>query len=161
MQFVTRTPIDKYDLIVYTDKSVSTKRQITWCKKNISCSTLAEVGYYESRNQEDDGVIAVMRVVVNRAEHHKWPNTIEGVVYHKCQFSYVCDGSLKRNVTEEDQWDRMYSLAYQVIVNEKGKNRFSDITHYHTNAVSPYWAKEFTTVAQLGDHKFYKCSRMC
>lgn len=148
----------KSDVQVFS--SGVTDRQIRWCKKNKSCSVLAEAGYYEARNQDDIGVVAVMRVIMNRAEHSKWPDTVHEVVYHRCQFSYVCDGSLNKKPIEKDQWERMYTIAYEVFAKGRG-SVFNNFTHYHTTAVNPHWAKHYETVALLGDHIFYKCQKMC
>ena len=156
-----------YEEIVVSEFSVHSTRMSTtdiqkeWCKKNISCATLAEAGYYEARNQDDIGVVAVMRVIINRSEHTRWPDTIEGVVYQRCQFSYVCDGSLEKAQYEQKQWVRMYILAYNVLFNEKGKQRFSGITHYHTKRVNPYWKKHYKEVVVVGDHIFYQCVKDC
>lgn len=158
-QHVVRLTLTNYDATIYTGRKV--ERQISWCMKNQDCATLAEAAYYEARNQDDVGVVAVMRVILNRVEHKRWPSTIKEVVYNNCQFSYVCDGSLKRASYEGDQWNRMYSVAYKVLIGGKGRQKFSGITHYHTTAVNPHWAKHYETVALLGDHIFYKCQKMC
>lgn len=128
------------------------------CKKSDKCSVLAEAAYFEARNQGDEGMLAVMKVVLNRTKHTKWPNTIKGVVYYKCQFSYTCDGSLKKAKYDREQWDRSYRLAYMLL------SRYKDIdlkgsTHYHTTKIKPpYWAKEFKKIVVIQDHVFYNCN---
>lgn len=159
-KLVSKT-LDKYKVVVYNSKSTVIDRQIVWCSTNKECSTLAEAGYYEARNQDNDGVIAVMRVIINRVEHEKWPDSVKDVVYLRCQFSYVCDGSIDKAEYDVEQWNRMYNLAYRVLVEDEGRNRYGNATHYHTKQVKPYWSKKWERVALLGDHYFYKCSGYC
>jgi hypothetical protein len=146
------TSENEYDAVEYGKR---------WCKINKDCSILASVGYYESRNQSDVGVIGVMRVVLNRVSNPRFPNTIKDVVYDGCQFSFVCDGSLNKAEQSHKQWDRMYSLAYRVLVLKEGKGDFHYSTHYHTTNVNPFWAKKFKPVVVLDDHIFYRCVGYC
>lgn len=130
------------------------------CGATKDCKVLAEQGYYEARNQSDSGMLAVMKVVLNRVSHHKWPNDIKSVVYHKCQFSYTCDGSLGRRKANNDQWRRSYKLAYLLLTGYKDIN-LKGSTHYHTTKIMPYWAKEFKKTVVIQDHVFYKCTGYC
>ena len=64
---------------------------------------MAEAVYFEARDQDFLGQIAVAIVIRNRMKDKRWPPTACGVVRdgrywkgnpvrHKCQFSYWCDG---------------------------------------------------------------------
>ena len=63
---------------------------------------LAQAVYFEAGFQPVEGQRAVAQVVVNRVRDRDFPKTVCGVVYEGwrrrtgCQFSFVCDGSLRR-----------------------------------------------------------------
>lgn len=124
------------------------------CKKYRQCRTLAEAGYYEARGESDEGVVAVMYVIVNRTLHSRWPNTILQVVYQKSQFSYTFDGSLKKSM-DLKQKQRMMELAWDVI-HQNVPNPVGNADHYHTTAVSPGWSKRLRFVGRIGNHLFYE-----
>ena len=124
------------------------------CMKNEDCRVMAHAAYYESRNQSDEGVVAVMHVIKNRVEHNAWPNTVKGVVYQKNQFSYLWDGSTKKAMKKE-QHKRMAVLAHNVL-NGVVESPVGDSVFYHTKKVKPGWSKRVTKVGVIGDHIFYK-----
>ena len=68
--------------------------------RSIDCLTAAI--YYEAARESADGQRAVAQVVLNRVRHPAYPDTVCGVVfegaqrYTGCQFSFTCDGSLRR-----------------------------------------------------------------
>ena len=64
---------------------------------------MAQNIYYEARGESLKGKQAVGNVVLNRVDHHKYPDTVCGVVYEArlwngkvirdmCQFAWYCDG---------------------------------------------------------------------
>jgi spore germination cell wall hydrolase CwlJ-like protein len=126
------------------------------CFKDKQCRALAEAAYYEARSQDDLGLLSVMKVVLNRTLHPKWPNTIPEVVYDRCQFSFTCDGSKGRRKSNLKEWRRSYTLAYRLLIGNISVD-VGGSTHYHTKRVRPKWAKEFRRVAVIGDHIFYNC----
>ena len=145
---------------LYTHPPVLNNRPVSpiiQCKKDKDCRVLAEASYYEARSEPDSGVLAVMRVIVNRVNAKGWRDTIKDVVYQPKQFSYTHDGSLKRGVTEKQQMRRMYVLAYKFL---KGKvdapKEVKYANHYHTIHVSPRWKDSLTKVATIQNHVFYK-----
>ena len=69
--------------------------------------------YYEARGEGVDGEKAVAEVVLQRAKSADYPNTLCGVVYdgvqpdrQDCQFSFACDGSLRRR-RDAGAWSRV------------------------------------------------------
>lgn len=139
-----------------------TQLKVSACKQNIECKYLAEMGYYEARGESDRGVKAVMKVVINRTNHPKFPSSVEDVIKKPKAFSYRHDGSMKKSKQNnaEKQWNRIYNLAFTVyyfrnLVNVHGA------THYHTTKVNPKWADEFNQVAHIGNHVFYRCTKYC
>lgn len=160
-----REPIgDLYGYVLHAprDAHVEAYNAVQWhslCLADKQCVALAEAGYFEARNQSDEGVFSVMKTVLNRVEHRRWGSTIRGVVYEGCQFSYNCDGSRERGIRNEVQWNRMLTLAYKLTKGHYDVNLSS--THYHTKSVKPVWSRHYEVVAIVDDHIFYECKVRC
>src|SRR5690606_31870118 len=77
---------------------------------------LAQAIYYEAASEPDAGQRAVAQVVLNRVAHPTYPNSVCGVVFQGserrtgCQFSFTCDGSLKRKPSRTF-WERAERVA--------------------------------------------------
>ncbi len=98
-------------------------------------------------------------MILNRLADPTYPQSVCGVVYeHKagartCQFSFTCDGSMNRGITDQASWTRAQRLAEEAL---SGKARADTVaTHYHTDYVAPRWARAFQEVARIGAHIFY------
>lgn len=135
------------------------KQLITECLSDKTCKLLAEVGYYEARSESDEGLAAVMHVVLNRANYPRmWAKTPQGVVAQKHQFSYRWDGSMRKGFAEKKAYKRSILIAKGVI-----DGTIDDITdgsnHYHTNYVSPKWRHSLTKKVVIGNHIFYDFKR--
>jgi spore germination cell wall hydrolase CwlJ-like protein len=129
------------------------------CKKD--CNLLAEVGYYEARGEGDKGMLAVMSVVKARAKHgsRRWPNNIESVVKQKCEFSYRCDGSMKRNKNHV-QWKRAKELAWWYLSTNHDVGFVAE--YYHRKGIAPKFSQSEKYVGKVGNHIFYSCvSKYC
>lgn len=132
-------------------------------QRSLACLTAAV--YYEAGNEPADGQIAVAQVVLNRVRHPAFPNTVCGVVFQGserserqlgCQFSFTCDGSLRRK-PNESSWARARAVADAALHGQV----FAPIgwaTHYHADYVVPYWAASLVKVATVGAHIFYRSS---
>jgi spore germination cell wall hydrolase CwlJ-like protein len=125
-----------------------------------SLDCLAAAAYYEAAAEGDDGMRAVVQVVLNRLRHPAFPKTICGVVFQGsdrdtgCQFTFTCDGSLAR-IPSTSGWKRAREIAEAAL---KGKV-FKPVgysTHYHTNWVVPYWSGTLDKVAAVGTHLFFR-----
>jgi hypothetical protein len=121
---------------------------------------LATAIYYEAASESDDGQRAVAQVVLNRARHPAFPNSVCGVVYQGseratgCQFSFTCDGALSRAPSRAG-WARASRIAREALAGSV----YSPVglaTHYHTLAVSPFWAPSLTKAGIVGAHIFYR-----
>ena len=123
----------------------------------LECLTAAI--YYEAASEPDQGQRAVAQVVLNRVAHPSFPNTVCGVVYQGserstgCQFSFTCDGSLMR-VPSKFFWERARGVAAQALSGYV-ESSVGLATHYHTNAVHPYWAPSLHFITSIGAHRFY------
>tara|TARA_B100001093_G_C26836771_1_gene1018674 strand:+ start:807 stop:1307 length:501 start_codon:yes stop_codon:yes gene_type:complete len=126
--------------------------------------------YFEAGNQPLAGKVAVAQVVLNRVQHHEYPEDICSVVYqakwftnwkgnqmpvkNKCQFSWFCDG--KSDIPEDSRtWDLCLSIATRVMYND-WEDITEGATHYHASSVYPYWADSLNKTVQINGHIFYK-----
>ena len=128
-------------------------------RADLECMT--EAVYYEARGESARGQAAVAQVVMNRVSDPAFPKTVCGVVFQGagrsgCQFSFTCDGSMKR-LRDAEAWDRSRSVARRTLAGASGAD-IGRATHFHTTAVSPFWAPSMLRVARVGTHIFYKLS---
>ncbi|WP_293677071.1 cell wall hydrolase [uncultured Phenylobacterium sp.] len=130
-------------------------------KRRADLDCLTEAVYYEARSEDVRGQVAVAQVVLNRVKHPAYPKSVCAVVFQGsnrrgCQFSFACDGSM-RSRPERAAWDEARSIAARVLAGNVTRY-VGSATHYHTTAVSPFWAPHMARVAQVGAHVFYKFS---
>jgi hypothetical protein len=127
-------------------------------QRSLECLTAAV--YYEARSESEDGQRAVAQVVLNRVRHPAFPNSVCGVVYQGstrrtgCQFSFTCDGSMTARV-EPWAWAEARKVAESALFGHVSAN-VGLATHYHTTAVSPWWAPSLTRAVTVGSHIFYR-----
>lgn len=121
----------------------------------LDCLTAAV--YYEARSEPEDGQRAVAQVVLNRVRDRAFPASVCGVVYQRtatvCQFSFACDGSMNRP-RDYAAWARARDVAEAAY----GGAVFAPVggsTHFHTAAISPWWAPSLARVGRFGAHVFY------
>ena len=109
--------------------------------------------FWEARDQEIAGQVAVAQVTMNRVESPKYPNDVCSVVYQHKQFSWYWDG--KSDVPKEaEAWDRAQVVAKGVLAGS-GHVGLKNVLHYHALTVKPYWSKTMQLAAQIEDHLFY------
>jgi hypothetical protein len=125
--------------------------------RELDCLTQAV--YFEARGETVRGQAAVAQVVLNRVKHPAFPKTVCAVVFqgaasHGCQFSFACDGSMRR-AREAGAWDRARKIAARamsgVVLADVGS-----ATHFHTTGVAPAWGPRMLRVSQVGLHVFYR-----
>jgi len=124
----------------------------------LDCMTAAIA--YEAGNEPEPGLQAVGEVILNRTRNPAFPSSVCGVVFAGssrrtgCQFTFTCDGSLNRRLSEKvlarSRAMASYVLSGQYIPVVAGA------THYHASYVSPYWAPSLTFLGQIGLHRFYR-----
>lgn len=126
---------------------------------------LALAVYHEARGETRDGQRAVAEVVLRRVSNPSRPNSVCGVVLEGaarktgCQFSFTCDGSIKkrRNFT---LWERALNVAdYMLIGGGREQNLTGRATHFHADYVDPMWAGTMEKTVQIGRHIFYRPAR--
>jgi N-acetylmuramoyl-L-alanine amidase len=126
--------------------------------------------YFEARNQDVVGQVAVAEVVMNRVKDPRYPDNIcdvvmQGPVYvhnafpvrHKCQFSWYCDGKSDK-AKEERAFESAYIVAQLVIRNDYAPVT-KGATHYHADYILPDWAETKTVTNIIGNHVFYRWER--
>ncbi|GAA0868911.1 cell wall hydrolase [Brevundimonas basaltis] len=126
--------------------------------RDLEC--LTQAAYYEARGEGRDGMRAVAQVVLNRARHRAFPNSVCGVVFQGagrrtgCQFSFTCNGSMRGPVNRA-AWNRARDVA-SAALSGAVEARVGNATHFHTTGVSPRWRHSLVRVSQVGDHLFYR-----
>ncbi len=127
-------------------------------QRAIGC--LANAIAYEAGYEPTEGQQAVAEVILNRVRHAGYPKSICGVVFsgsHRrtgCQFSFTCDGSLKRRLSEAVLTNT--HLIAAAALDGLIPSRVPGATHYHADYVSPYWAPSLIRIAKIGAHIFYR-----
>lgn len=129
---------------------------------------LADNIYHEARGESIEGQLAVTHVVFNRTASNKFPTTYCDVIHqgdtwqghiirNRCQFSWYCDGrsDVPRDI---DAYIKAQEMAYAAwrIYYLKGMDMSNGADHYHADHVLPWWSKEMTPTATIGNHLFYK-----
>jgi hypothetical protein len=120
---------------------------------------MAQAIYFEARSESQVGQEAVAQVVMNRTRLPQYPASVCGVVYQGgeratgCQFTFVCDGSL-REPSNMEAWGRAVDIARKVLAGYVCKPAL-EATHYHAAWMTPYWAGSLTRIRQIGGQVFY------
>lgn len=119
---------------------------------------LATAIFFEARNQDFDGMVAVGEVILTRVESEMYPDDFCSVINQPRQFSFTHDG-MSDNPEDYDShfdslaWDLSQEAAVAVL---NGPTDFANgATHFHADYVTPYWSESFELVGQIGDHIFY------
>lgn len=120
---------------------------------------LAAAMLYEA-GDDARGQYAVAQVVINRARHPAFPQSICAVVFQGserstgCQFTFTCDGALARRYSAA-LWNRATDRAKQMLAG-KVASEVGLATHYHTNWVRPYWSSGLDKIAAVDTHLFFR-----
>ena len=109
--------------------------------------------YWEARNQNTAGQLAVAQVTMNRSYDRRYPNDVCEVVYDHKQFSWYWDGK-SDTPKEKRAWEKAILVASAAMAGS-GHAELQGVTHYHAVYSQPYWKDYMTKVAMIGDHVFY------
>ena len=122
---------------------------------------LSEVLYYEARGEGAGGQKAIAEVVFHRMNRGNYGHSICAVVYEGkdkpgCQFSFTCNGDIKRP-KQEAAWQRSEALAAQILTGQVAlKNATGGALNFHAVSVAPDWAETMEQTSQIGNHIFYR-----
>jgi spore germination cell wall hydrolase CwlJ-like protein len=111
--------------------------------------------YWEARDQEIAGQVAVAQVVMNRVVDPRYPDNVCDVVYEHKQFSWYWDG--KSDIPrDEEAWEIAQIVASGVLAGSVHSN-LKGVTMYHAVYAQPYWSDHprVHPVAYIDDHIFY------
>ncbi|MBA2587263.1 MAG: cell wall hydrolase [Alphaproteobacteria bacterium] len=122
---------------------------------------LSEVLYYEARGEGTGGQKAIAEVVFHRMNHGDYGHSICAVVYEgkerpHCQFSFACNGDMKR-AKQPGAWREAEALAAKIMTGQLNlKNATGGALNFHAASVSPDWADTMDKTTQIGNHVFYR-----
>jgi spore germination cell wall hydrolase CwlJ-like protein len=122
---------------------------------------LSEALYYEARGEGTGGQKAVAEVVFHRMNRGDYGHSICAVVYEGskrsgCQFSFTCNGDMKR-AKQAAAWHQAEALAAQILTGQVAlKNATGGALNYHAVSVAPDWAETMDKTTQIGNHVFYR-----
>jgi spore germination cell wall hydrolase CwlJ-like protein len=122
---------------------------------------LADALYFEARGEGKQGEMAVAEVIFHRLRRGTFGNSICNVVYagagHRgCQFSFACNGQLRRPRSTA-AWQKAQYLAAMILVGQaRMTNTTGGAVSFHAASVNPDWAVEMERTTQIGNHVFYR-----
>ena len=111
---------------------------------------LSRVIFAESGNQPLEGKMAVGNVVMNRVANPIYPNTVEGVLAQKNQFSTYKSGALANRTPNTSS-----IIAAKLVLDGGVVEETEGALYFDSNARS-WAARNKECVAVIGGHKFYK-----
>lgn len=134
---------------------------LTIAPEQVFC--LARNAFWEARNQDDEGRLAVAFVTLNRARSKSFPGTICEVVWQRKQFSWTHDG--KRDEippvrVHDGTWERTVRVVLRAL-SPYTDDPTNGALFYHAGYVEPPWTQDIgmTAVLTIGDHTFYRRNR--
>ena len=116
---------------------------------------LAACVYFEARGEPPEGKQAVVHVILNRVIKRK--QSVIDVIQADKQFSWYNGGK----EPEICNWQSFIKCldAVDAAINARYEGfTLHGADHYHADYMSPfpYWAKEYTQVAHIKTHIFYR-----
>ena len=124
---------------------------------------LSEVLYYEARGEGLSGQKAIAEVVFHRMNRGDYGHSICAVVYEGkdkpgCQFSFACNGDIRRP-KQMSAWHQSEKLAAAILTGQVAlKNSTGGALNYHAVTVLPDWAETMDKTTQIGKHVFYRAA---
>lgn len=110
--------------------------------------------YHETRGESFDGMVAVNKVVLSRAESEAHPDSVCGVVFESYQFSWTND-KISNNISAKKDDDKKALDQCKKAVSLSVKEGANDVIYYYNpNVARPYWARRMTNCGTIGNHTF-------
>ena len=112
--------------------------------------------YFEARGEPAIGIQAVANVILNRASHRRFPDSICAVVKQKykktCQFSWNCDG--KPDLLPKVIDPKIKEIAFSAVVTKSLDDVTGGALFFHNPSVEGWPGLNKTK--HIGNHYFYK-----
>lgn len=112
--------------------------------------------YFEGRNQDMEGMVAVGHVIMTRVERRD--ASVKDIVLAPYQFSWTNKNDpQKRIINDINSLVRAANAATKVLEERlEGKDFFGADHYFNWKEVLPGWAKDMKFIARIKDHDFYK-----
>lgn len=127
-------------------------------KQEIKC--LREALWHEARGEGEEGLKAVLTVIINRKNHPDYPATFCRVIRQPRQFSYLEEVQQlepKPKAKEEKHLlDKIEELAHDAVTGRFNGTLPAATLWYHSSKVKPGWVRAKIKVKTVGRHLFYK-----
>lgn len=109
---------------------------------------LARIIEAEAKGESYEGKVAVGQVVLNRVNHHHFPDSVKEVIYQPRQFEPVMNGTIYNEATEIS-----LKAAEEAL---KGKGPVEGALYFYNPAIaaSQEWFETLDYVATIGNHVF-------
>ncbi len=148
------TPTVEPTLVATTVVSAPSAQRLAVAKPaDVNC--LAKAVYYEARGESAEGQAAVAQVVLNRTHRPSYPSNVCGVVFQGvnqggCQFSFVCDGAMRRPL-EPAAWIRARQVASYAL----GGHVMRAVGQAISFHVAALGSEGRGQIARIGSHVFF------
>ena len=110
---------------------------------------LARIAQCEAGGEGDNGMKAVVSVIMNRVKSSSFPNTIAGVIYQSGAFDAVSDGQI--NMTP----DSTAKKAAQDAINGWDPS-YGAIYYFNPSTATNKWIWSRPMTITIGKHRFCK-----
>lgn len=111
---------------------------------------LSRVIHRESGNQPTKGKMAVGNVVLNRVANPAFPNSVEGVLAQKNQFSSYATGAMAKTKPSQAS-----TIAAKLVL-DGGEVEETKGALFFDSSRNSWASRNKTYVATIGNHKFYR-----
>lgn len=148
---IQKTEIEPLDAQIIMDNLVRESEQITIQGFEITfdeAQMMMKIAMAEAEGDGIKGKAMVMAVILNRVKDPRFPDTIEGVIFQKNQFSPISDGRYDKAETDVE-----CHLALSEI--ERGEYDEVDALYFE-NAKESWQASNCIYLGTVGHHRFYK-----
>lgn len=129
-------------------------------KREVQC--VRQALWHEARGEGEEGIKAVLSVIVNRTKSKHYPDTFCEVIHQPKQFSYVDElrqqgKPLTPKVKESEQEVYSYidELAHEAVQEKFVTTLPRDVLWYTHTRINNYWTRTKEVVARVGKHKFF------
>lgn len=146
---------------VQKQKEVAQVKAVSYVSEPSSSTTVARNGITLSQSEIDlmarlvraeaggesyEGMVAVASVVLNRVSDNQFPDSVQGVIYAKNQFSPVANGSINRAASD---------VHYKAVKDALTRDNTNGATFFYApGIVDSNYMESLRTVATIGAHEF-------